>query len=180
MIVTRSVKGQVFTLDDKPALRTYLERLGAPVEAYNDPVVFDDFASTRPLGVRRRSGEEVRNVSSTDHLKEGWLRSSGEIPEGGLVWSMEGDKDSVLDAAGEACQAAIEALDGQELLGFLAFDCDSRGALLGDEGTRNEVDRLAEQAAGAPFAGFYTWGEIARTRGINGFHNQTLVVLAVS
>jgi len=25
----------------------------------------------------------------------------------------------------------------------------------------------------------YTWGEIARTKGINGFHNQTLVVLAV-
>ena len=35
------------------------------------------------------------------------------------------------------------------------------------------------QAGGTPLAGFYTWGEIARTRGINGFHNQTLVVLAV-
>jgi len=34
-------------------------------------------------------------------------------------------------------------------------------------------------AGGAPVAGFYTYGEIARTHGISGFHNQTLVVLAV-
>jgi hypothetical protein len=41
-----------------------------------------------------------------------------------------------------------------------------------------EVGRIAEFAAGAPVAGFYTYGEIARTRGVNGFHNQTLVVVA--
>jgi hypothetical protein len=35
-------------------------------------------------------------------------------------------------------------------------------------------------AGGAPVAGFYTYGEIARTHGVSGFHNQTLVVLAVS
>jgi hypothetical protein len=34
-------------------------------------------------------------------------------------------------------------------------------------------------ADGAPLSGFYTWGEIARTRGITGYHNQTLAVLAV-
>jgi hypothetical protein len=38
---------------------------------------------------------------------------------------------------------------------------------------------MAAGTAPAPVAGLYTWGEIARTRGINGFHNQTLVVLAV-
>jgi hypothetical protein len=29
-------------------------------------------------------------------------------------------------------------------------------------------------------AGFYTYGEIARTHGMSGFHNQTLVVLSIS
>ena len=37
----------------------------------------------------------------------------------------------------------------------------------------------AGRAAGAPVAGFYTYGEFPRTRGVTGFHNQTLVVLAV-
>jgi len=50
--------------------------------------------------------------------------------------------------------------------------------VLGDEGIRNEVRRIGLHSAGAPVAGFYTYGEIARTRGVGGFHNQTLVVLA--
>lgn len=180
MIVTRSANGVVYTLDDKPALEMYLGRLGAPAEAYSDPVAFDQFARTRPIGVRRRSGEEVRNVSSVEHLQEGWLRSSGEIPEGGLVWLMEGDESSVLDAADDACRMAVKGLDGHEPIGFITFDCGSRSDLLGEGGMKLEVERLAQQAGSAPLAGLYTWGEIARTRGINGFHHQTLVVLAVS
>jgi hypothetical protein len=45
---------------------------------------------------------------------------------------------------------------------------------------RAEIDRLAALASGAPIAGFYTYGEIARTRGLRGFHNETLVVLSVA
>ena len=43
----------------------------------------------------------------------------------------------------------------------------------------SEIDRLTASAPGTPVAGFYTYGEIARTRGLRGFHNQTLVVLSV-
>ncbi len=39
------------------------------------------------------------------------------------------------------------------------------------------VGRSAARDAQA--AGFYMYGEIALTRGVSGFHNQTLVVLAV-
>ncbi len=45
-------------------------------------------------------------------------------------------------------------------------------------GIREEVARITSFSRGAPVAGFYTYGEIARTHGVNGFHNQTLVVLA--
>jgi hypothetical protein len=179
MIVTKSAHGDVFTLDDQPALSAYLQRLNGPADAYTDPAVFEAFAQTRPIGVRRRSGEEVRTVSSTDRLREGWLRSTGEVPEGGLIWLMEGDEDSVLQAAGDACADAVRALAGQPPLGLMVFDCESRGRLLGADGMRQEVARMTGQAQGAPLAGLYTWGEIARTKGINGFHNQTLVVLAV-
>jgi hypothetical protein len=179
MIVTSSTKGRVHTLDDKPALETYLGRFGAPPETGTDPVAFDLFSRTRPLGVRRRVGEEVRNVSSTEYLADGWLGCSGDVPEGGLVWLMEGDEESVLDAAGDACRAAVDALGERAPIGFLAFDCVSRSGLLGEEGTHREVRRMTEQTGGAPLAGFYSWGEIARSRGINGYHHQTLVVLAV-
>jgi hypothetical protein len=60
----------------------------------------------------------------------------------------------------------------------LAFDCIARKGVLGDDGIVAEVERVATYAAGAPVAGFYTYGEFARTHGLNGFHNQTLVVVA--
>jgi hypothetical protein len=179
MSVTHSAGGHVFTLDDRPALATYLERLSAPPEAYTNREVFTRFADTRPLGVDRRGGADVRNVSSTELHREGWLRSSGEIPEGGLVWLMEGDEASVLAAAGDAFTDAVDDLGGAPPLGFLAFDCASRRRLLGEAGVKEEIGLMQARAGGAPLAGFYTWGEIARTRGIHGYHNQTLVVLAV-
>jgi hypothetical protein len=179
MIVTRCTNGKVLTLDDRPALVSYLDRLGAPPAAYTDPAVFERFSQTRPIGVRRRSGEEVRNVSSVEYFHEGWLWSSGGIPEGGLVWPMEGDEESVVAAAGDACRDAVAALSGVPPLGLLAFDCESRGTLLGPAGMRREVARMVDELAGLPVAGLYTWGEIARVRGINGYHNQTLAVLAV-
>jgi hypothetical protein len=64
-------------------------------------------------------------------------------------------------------------------LRLLAFDCIARRGVLGDEGISREVQRIADAAPGTPVAGFNTYGEIARTRGVGGFHNQTLVVLAV-
>ena len=181
MLVTRCAKGRVVELDEKPALPTYLERLSAPAIAYTDPVEFDRFAGTRPIGVRRRSGEEVRNVRTTElFLSDGWLSCTGDIPEGGLVWIMEGDESTVLEAAGDACRAAVDALDGHQPVGLLAFDCGSRRGVLGEDGSRTEVSRMTGQAGGAPLSGFYSWGEIARTQGINGFHHNTVVILAVS
>jgi hypothetical protein len=179
MIVTRAVHGDVHTLNDQPALSAYLNGLDAPEEAYVDPAAFATFSRTRPIGVRRRNGEEVRNVSSTECFAEGWLRCAGEIPEGGLVWLMEGDEASVLAAAGEACADAVAGLGGQPPLGLLAFDCEGRRGVLGADGMRLEVGRMKDEARDAPVAGFYTWGEVGRVRGINGYHNQTLAVLAV-
>jgi hypothetical protein len=62
----------------------------------------------------------------------------------------------------------------------LAFDCIARRGVLGDDQIQTEIDRLAAMVAGAPVAGFYTYGEIARTHGMRGFHNQTLVVLSIA
>jgi hypothetical protein len=179
MIVTHSAGGDIYTLDEKPARVAYLDRLGAPEAAYTDPSAFMDFARTRPIGIRRRGGLEIRDVGSDRFVKEGWLRSIGEVPEGGVIWLMEGDAESGLDAAGDACEEAATAVGQARPLGLLAFDCVSRQRLLGEERTRTSVGYLRERSGGAPVAGFYTWGEFARLRGINGYHNQTLVVLAV-
>jgi hypothetical protein len=176
LLVTRSADNRVYTINDRPALDVYLERFDAPT----DPAEFTRFARTHPLGLARRSGEDhVRVVGDAD-FGDRSLGMYAEVPQGAIAWFMEGDADSVLQATDSACHAALAALGGEPPLGVLAFDCIARREVLGDHGIRREVARIGEVCGGSPVAGFYTFGEIARTRGINGFHNQTLVVLALA
>ena len=179
LVVSASGGNRVELLDDRPALDVYLERLDAPPDAWRDGAAFTRFAQTHPLGLSRRSGEEhVRFVAEADFERRA-LVCIAEVPQGGLAWIMEGDATSVLDATDAACLEALAALGGRAPIGVLAFDCIARKGVLGAE-VGDEVARVAEHAGTAPVAGFYTYGEIARTRGVSGFHNQTLVVLAVS
>ena len=178
MLVTGSEGNKVLTLDERPALDVYLERLNPPAEAHRSAADFTTFALTHPLGLSRRSGEEVRFLAGAD-MDARSLNCIAAVPAGALVWMMEGDIDSVLVATDAACQEAIDALGTHTPLGMLAFDCIARRAVLGDAGIKREIDCIAAHAGG-PVAGFYTYGEIARTHGVNGFHNQTLVVLAVA
>ncbi len=177
MVVTASSDNRVITLDDQPALEAYLRRLDAPHALQGDAAAFTNFAMTHPLGLSRRGGDEVRFVAGAD-FADGSLNCIAAVPQGSMVRIMEGDSGSVLEATDVACEQALTELEGRAPLGLLAFDCIARKGVLGDDGTAAEVGRIADHASGAPVAGFYTYGEIARTRGVSGFHNQTLVVVA--
>lgn len=180
MIVTRTMNGRVYTLDDRPALDVYLERLDAPPEAYTDPSAFTAFALSRPLGVQRRSGVEARNLSTEVDLDGRSIGGGGAIDPGGLTWVMTGDEQSILEATDDACREALTRLGGHEPIGMLTFSCAALRAVLGDDGIQREGEHLQQWAGPLPYAGFYTYGEIARNHGIDGFHNQTLAVLALS
>ena len=180
MFVTSGTNGRVRTLDDRPALDVYLERLGAPPEAYTDATALMAFALSHPLGLQRRSGVDAFNVSTEIDLAGRSIGGGGEVDPGGVAWAMAGDEESILAAVDSTCRDALAGLSGRPPVGLLTFSCAALRAILGDEGIRREVARLERGAAGTPFAGFYTYGEIARVRGISGFHNQTLVVLAIA
>jgi hypothetical protein len=180
MIVTSSSNSRVYTLDDQPAMDVYLDRLGAPPEAYTDSQEFMRFALARPLGVQRRSGVEARNLSTGIDLEGRSIGGAGAIDHGCLTWAMTGDEDSILAATDTVFDTVLTQLDGRRPVGMLAFSCAALRAVLGDEGIQRENERMAKWARDTPYAGFYTYGEIARVRGIDGFHNQTLAVLAIS
>ena len=179
MLVTASAGNRVHTLDDRPALDVYLEHLGLNEPAGCDQEGLARLALTHPLGLSRPSGEDqVRFIGGGDFAGRS-LSCIAEVPQGALAWIMEGDARSVLEATDAAGGDALAKLEGRPPLGMLAFDCIARRGVLGDQGIQAEIDRLAT-IAGVPVAGFYTYGEIARTRGLRGFHNQTLVVLSIA
>jgi hypothetical protein len=180
MLVTSSAGNRVYTLDDRPALDAYLMRLGVSEPARPDQEGLARLALTHPLGLSRRSGEDMARFIGGGDFAQRSLSCVAEVPQGALVWVMEGHAQSVLEATDAACGDSLAALGGRPPLGMIAFDCIARRAVLGERGIQSEISRLAAMASGAPVAGFYTYGEIARVRGVRGFHNQTLVVLAIS
>lgn len=179
MLVTSSRSNRVYTLDDRPALDAYLKHLGVTGPARRDQEGLARLALTHPLGLSRSNGEDqVRFIGGGDFTERS-LSCIAEVPQGALVWIMEGDARSVLEATDAACGDSLAALGGHPPLGMIAFDCIARRAVLGESGIHSEIGRLTAMAPGAPVAGCYTYGEIARTRGVRGFHNQTLVLLSI-
>lgn len=180
MLVTNSRANHVIEIDDRAALDEYLSRLEAPPEAAANSQEFTRWARTHPLGLGRRPNghEPVRCVSEADFDGRSII-CTAEVPSGGLVWFMHGDGDSVLRSTAAACDQAIAGLGGPEPLGLLAFDCIGRRGVLTDERIGEEVERIRSCVGAAPFAGLYTYGEIARVKGVNALHSQTFVALAI-
>jgi hypothetical protein len=171
MLITGATPDRVLEIDGRPAADVYRERVGGR-QPYEVTLM-------KPLGMQRRVGEaHVRFVGDDDRLPAGSLGAA--IPGGSMVWLMQATADDVRAATDAACHEALDALDGEPAQALIVFDCNARMQLLGGDGTAGEVAQVVALAGDATVAGLYTWGEIARTRGTAGFHQQTLVVLALA
>ena len=177
LLVTRSAGNHVLELDGRPALDVYLAHVGASDDVFTDPETVTDFLLAHPLGLATRYGSEVRVVGGADHAARA-LITMAAIPEGGMAWFMRGDRASALQGTHDALGAALDMLDGRPPVGVLAFDCVGRRRTLADQ--VDDSDQALRRLTGAPVATVPTFGEIARVQGMTGFHNHTLVVLALS
>jgi hypothetical protein len=163
MLVTRAAPGRVLELDGRPADEVYRERVTGP-------------AADHPLGLSRCVGEpHLRRVTLDDGPGLGCA-----APAGALVWLMDGGAQTAVAAADGACTEALGALDGQDPLALVVLDCQDRRAALGAEAMHAAIARLRERAGDAALVGACASGEIARAHGSVGFHDQSVVVLAVA
>ncbi|WP_328471920.1 FIST C-terminal domain-containing protein [Actinoplanes sp. NBC_00393] len=178
MIVTSSREGRIYELDGRPALDVLLERLGLDESLVDDEEAFRDAAFLHPLGLSRRSGEDIRVIHAGDRSDRS-LICLADVPQGALAWMMVSDQDALVEGSNEACVQALDGLGGREALGVLVFDCAARRITLGEGGLDREIAGMTKTLNGAPYGGFYTNGEIARTRGALGMHHFTMVTLAL-
>ena len=178
VVVTESDGQRIFRFNDEPALDFYLRAVDAAPEVFENDSVWQYTTLWHPFGLPRPGGEEVRAVLGADYNDRSLF--CGDVPQGTVIWMMEGDADSVMAGTRTACEQALGSLGGAAPLGIIAFDCAARRAILGDEGIRAEMQAIAEYAPGVPLGGFYTYGEIARSSGSRGVHNATLALLALA
>jgi hypothetical protein len=99
---------------------------------------------------------------------------AGDVPLIGCTTAGE-----IATAGPSDASVVVAALGGSGFAVRTAVASEVSGSLR-EAGAR--VARSLPDRADLPHqvAGFYTYGEIARVRGVRGFHNQTLVVLAIS
>jgi hypothetical protein len=178
-VVTSSSGGRVFQLDGRPALDAYLDWIGADRSVLEDRNAFRIRAFRSPLGMSRRTGEDIRVVHDGD-VRDGSLLCLADVPQGALAWLMEPDDEALVEAAASSCAQAIENLDGARPQGLLLFNCGVRKVMLGPAGWQRELAAVAKVGGDVPFGGFFTYGEIARTRGSRGMHHLTVVTLALA
>lgn len=177
-LVTDSSGCRVYELDNRPALDVYLECLGLDRRQAADDDLFRSTAFTHPLGLSRRTGEDIRVVHAAD-LENGSLLCLADVPQGAIAWQMTTKPADLVLAAERSRDQALDGLGGRPPVGLVAFDCGARKVMLGAEGVARELDALGD-GLDVPVAGFYTFGEIARTHGTRGMHHLTLVTLALS
>jgi hypothetical protein len=99
------------------------------------------------------------------------------VNEQSVVQVMTGDWQDLVQAAERAGGEAAGQLVSQPR-GALVFSCTGRVAPLGQH-LGDEAAAVARSIGGQPMAGFFTYGEFARVTGSTGFHNATVVVLAL-
>jgi hypothetical protein len=179
MLVTNSQGTVLQGLDDRPALDVYFDAFQAPAEVRDNPAAFFDFAHTRPIGIVRRDRMEIRYVCGADYQKR-TITIFAEIPQGAKVYLMRGSCTSVLHATAEVCEQAERDLGQYPAKGFLLLECVARKSLLDQAGLLQESLRFPALPPQAVLGGFYTYGEIARSEGAGGLHNQTVVALALA
>ncbi|MBG0564848.1 FIST signal transduction protein [Actinoplanes aureus] len=179
MVVTRSEGGKIYELDGEPALDVYLRSTGGTPELTADPAAFLNFATVRPLGLARRTGEDIRIIFAADPAERS-ISGLADTPEGAMVWLMAADSEAIVDAAAHAAVAATEAIAEVAPIGVLVFDCCVRPMALGDDQTELAAERLRDAMKPVPYGGFYSNGEIARKPDAKGMHHLTVVALAVS
>lgn len=176
LLVTDAEGGHIRTLDGRPALDVYEERTGVTFAAGAEHFDHSRICAHHPIGLISKHGVMIRALFGVD-VPTRSIQLVAQVPQDDLVWIMRGDGDSLEEGTRQAGRNAVADVGGRPAIGALVFDCIGRRGVLGLEGVDREGAILTE-ALEAPVAGFYTYGEFHRTRGIAGFHNQSLAMVA--
>ncbi len=170
--ITRSEGNVLMELDGRPALALYKEYLG---------MLVDDLPASAlrfPLAIESPDGGTayVRTVLGVDEGTK-TMTFAGDVPAGWSARLMRTTTERLVDGASGAAVASAQP-DGSLAI---AVSCVGRRLVLG-EWTEDELEAVADglQLTTGTIVGFYSYGEISPTDGLNGLHNQTMTLTVIS
>lgn len=180
--VTEAEGNLVRTLDGRPAWDVWREKTrqhaatkGIDTHALT-PEAIPAFLLQYEAGLS--VGDDVKIRAPLQVAQDGAISFACGMPTGSVFRITESEPDRQVESARRAAREARRQLGAAEPAGAVVFDCICRNLILGER-FNDAVRAISEELAGAPIAGFETYGEIALNVGeMSGFHNTTSVVLA--
>ncbi len=170
-LVTKSDGNVIHTLNYEPAFQVYRETIESCSDKRFSDHDFFSIAKTYPFGMEKLDEEIL--IRDPIAEREGSLVCVGGIPEHAMVYIMQGNVDTLMNAA----RQVTERFPLEEATDLFVFDCISRQLFLGER-FNDELaligERLPEESH---MVGALTLGEIASSRwGPIQFLNKTIVV----
>lgn len=177
LVVTQARENTIYELDGRTAYDAYASQFPD-----RDDLTLEDFARfalDHPLGLPQMGGEYiVRDPYAAS--PEGALVCAGSIPERAVVRIMTGDVNTLLQAAGQATDEALQNLEGIRPLATFVCDCLSRLDYLGARADEEVALIRRHLGDDIPLIGFFSHGEIAARYDVApAIHNKTTVIGAV-
>lgn len=174
--VTAADAMRLASLNAVPAAEVFEEHAESTGQSFDraDPL---PFFLHNVLGIKTADGHKVRVPLGVDAA--GCVACAAEIPVGATAHIMSTDVGAAADAAAGAARDALQQVQGRKPAVALFFDCVATRLRLGKE-FGIELESLATELGTAQYAGFNTYGQIARAEGqFSGFHNCTAVVCII-
>jgi len=170
--VTHAAGNKLFELDSNNALDVYRKYLGQEADNLPGSALMFPLSVTIP-GIAQ---PVVRTILGINH-EEKSMTFAGDIPVGSKVRFMKANFDMLTNSASIAAQNTLQ-LDDTAPDFSLLVSCVGRKIILGPR-TEEELEAVAESLGeSTPFAGFYSYGEIAPFNGEIDcqLHNQTMTI----
>lgn len=177
--ITKSEGNLIYTIDDKPALETYMRFLGGDISTADDNFNFFDSVGVHyPFQIERENREPMMcNPIGYDRDKEALITESNVAQGTKFRFSTPPDFDIIETVVGKA--KALKSETNAEANALLIFSCVGRLSALGP--MAQQENEGIQEVWNAPMAGFYTYGEFGRAvNGKHEFHSTTCCWVALS
>src|SRR5829696_435246 len=182
--VTRSKGNIIYEIDGKSAVEVLKEYL--PKHALTDDRDWMRYAISLALCFRAPSYMKddeyvVRGVPAVK-MDDGSITAQTEVKEGTSVWFSSRDKEKITAGLDRMAAQIKKQLGGERPKLVFQFECATRGKMMFREQEKLKILEHFRQSLDpeAPWAGFYTAGEIGPVEEHNLRHLYTSVVLALS
>ena len=183
-IVTRSEGNIIYEIDGNPVLEVLTEYL--PEHALTDERDWMRYAISLALCFRAPSymKDEVYVVRGVPAVRivDGSIAVQTEVQEGTRVWFSSRDKEKITTGFDRMAAQIKDQLGGEKPKLVFQFECATRGKMMFRDQEKLQLLKRFRQSLepDAPWAGFYTAGEIGPVEEHNLRHLYTSVVLALS